>query len=115
MAKKTPRTSPPGASPDATTVKSPVVRANIMNRQLSKSPSFATLYSNDTQVQITPWDIRLVFGLIQEVQAEPPMAVIEQVGEVRMSLQHAKRIMLILVEQLKNYEQNIGPIPLPPD
>ena len=114
MAKKKPHTLP-GAPQDMTTVEGSVVRANLQNRQLSKSPSFATFYANDTQMQITPWDLRLTFGVIQDVQAEPPVAIIEQVGEVRMSLQHAKRIVLVLVEQLRIYEQTVGPIALPRD
>ena len=78
------------------------------------SSNFVSLYTNDTQLQVTPWDVRMIFGEITEpASAERPVNVIKQIGEVRMSPQHAKIVMLILANQLEQYESNIGPIPLP--
>lgn len=92
-----------------------LVRANV-NREETASPSFVTLYTNDTQLQVSPWDVRLIFGEISRPPTdENPRTLIKQTGEVRMSPQHAKVVAKILMAQLKLYEENYGPIPLPPD
>ena len=92
-----------------------IVRANI-DREVVASPTFVTLYTNDTQVQVTPWDVRLIFGEISSGPTDKlPTIEIKQTGEVRMSPQHAKRIMMILLQQLTNYEERFGAIPQPPD
>ena len=89
-----------------------IVRANV-RREVFRSPSFVSLYANDTQVQTSPWDVRLIFGEIEDVAKDPPTVNIKQGGEVRMSPQHAKRVVMLLIQQLRNYEETIGPIPLP--
>ena len=92
-----------------------IVRANI-NRSVEKSPSFASLYANDVQVQVTPWDVRLILGEIASVPTpEDQTVVVREVGELRLSPQLAKRLALILIEQLRHYEDRFGPIPTPPD
>jgi hypothetical protein len=71
-----------------------------------------SLYVNDTQVQITPWDIRLMFGEISSVPTPAnPAIVVKQTGEIRMSLTHAKKVAKVLVQQIALYEATIGPIP----
>jgi hypothetical protein len=103
--------------PPATALEAPkndgIVRANV-SREETTSPTFVTLYANDTQIQVSPWDVRLIFGEITEpATAERPTNIIKRTGEVRMSPQHAKVVAMILVAQLKNYEENLGPIPGP--
>jgi len=115
MAKR--KATQPASTPAASvpTKESPIIRATV-NRAVVISPTFASLYSNDTQIQTTPWDIRLIFGQIHEVPTEErPTIVINQVGEVRMSPQHAKKIATLLLEQLQGYESKVGPIPQPKD
>lgn len=91
-----------------------IVRANV-NREVIQSPTFVSLYANDTQVQISLWDVRLIFGLISNIPSPQDKSVqVTTVGEVRMSPQHAKQVTMILVQQLKLYEERMGPIPLPP-
>lgn len=88
--------------------------SKTVTRDLVVSPSFVTIYANDTQLQTTPWDIRFVFG---EMSVEPRdgevVMSVKQVAEVRMSPQHAKRVATILLEQLQSYEASFGPIPQP--
>lgn len=92
-----------------------MVRANIQ-REVTVSPDFVSLYSNDTQVQVTPWDIRLIFGEISEIsKAEQSIIRIKSTGEVRMSPQHAKRVAALLVKQIEFYESKVGAIPMPTD
>lgn len=83
-----------------------------VKREMVEGSQFVSLYVNDTQIQITPWDIRFIFGLIMELPTiETPTVSIKTIGEVRMSPQHAKRVATILLQQLHVYEQNIGLIP----
>src|SRR5580765_4601818 len=80
-----------------------IVRANV-NRHVERSPSFVSIYTNDTQVQVSPWDIRLIFGLIDDpATLERPTVKVNTIGEVRMSPQHAKVVLGILTQQLKIY------------
>ncbi len=108
---KTPKAT--GAQPSTADADVKVVRANV-NRQVTAAQNFVSLYTNDTQVQLSPWDVRLIFGVIVEPPAsERPSIQITSVGEVRMSPQHAKKVALILLKQLQHYEETIGPIPVP--
>jgi hypothetical protein len=84
-------------------------------REVNVSPTFAAYYTNDTEVQTGPWDVRLRLGQIAEVDSERNHAIITRVAEVRMSPQHAKRVVAILMEHLERYEAKYGPIPLPQD
>ena len=92
----------------------PIVRANV-GRHVVTSPSFVSLYANDTEVQTTPWDIRLTFGELSINNDSATPVVVKQTGEVRMSPQHAKRVAMILIAQLKVYEEKFGAIPQPSD
>ena len=90
-----------------------IVRANA-NRHVVVSPAFVSLYSNDTQLQMTPWDVRLIFLEITDPPtADDPVVTVKVTGEVRMSPQHAKKVVSILEAQLRRYEETIGPIPDP--
>ena len=90
-----------------------IVRANV-EREVVVSPDFVSLYANDTQFQTSPWDFRLIFGVIDAVPTnENHTVVVKQTGEVRMSPQHAKKITQLLLEQLAGYEKRFGPIPQP--
>jgi hypothetical protein len=94
----------------------PIVRANL-NRHVVTSPAFVSIYANDTQLQTTPWDMRFTFG---EISVEPSdddttKVTVKTTAEIRMSPQHAKRVAIILVQQIKAYEANFGPIPQPKD
>ncbi len=81
-------------------------------RMVRRSEQFVSIYANDTQIQTTPWDVRLVFGQI-ETPSDGDMTLVEvkQIADVRMSPQHAKRITQILLDQLRAYEEKMGPIP----
>ncbi len=91
-----------------------IVRANA-TRSVVRSPTFASYYSNDVQSQVSPWDVRLQFGLIQEVDKEANRATIELMAEVRLSPQIVKRVLRLIETQLKDYEDKFGTIPLPRD
>lgn len=93
------------------------VQAEVnFRRDLTKSPDYFSIYANDFQVQTGPWDVRLVFGEIGDSSTEggiPAMSV-RQLGEMRMSPQIAKKLTMILIEQLRTYENRFGEIPAIP-
>ena len=92
-----------------------IVRANA-SREEVVDPAFVSLYANDTQVQTSPWDFRLIFGQISTAPTrERKTIVINQVGEVRMSPQHVKTLVQVLLQQLAGYEARFGRIPQPKD
>ena len=89
-----------------------IVRANV-NREVVESTTFVSLYANDTQIQLSPWDVRLIFGLISEPATVERPVIVKTIGEVRMSPQHAKKVVQILERQLRVYENTLGSIPVP--
>ena len=100
------------------TVPFPTVRVDhnqpTITREMSKSAEFVSLYANDVQVQTTQWDVRLVLGEISDPpSSESPTLKIQQLGELRISPQLAKRLTLIMLDQIKVYEENFGEIPGP--
>ena len=84
-----------------------------IKREETRSPAFFSAYTNDVQVQTSPWDMRMIFGEIATpATTQVHRVVINQLGEVRMSPQLAKTVAMIMVKQLRVYESRFGPIPL---
>ena len=85
-----------------------------IKREVQKSSAFVSVYANDVQVQTTPWDLRFVFGEVSGPVSPENMAFnVIQLAEVRVSPQLAKRLMLIMAQQIQGYEERIGQIPQP--
>jgi hypothetical protein len=95
-----------------------VVRGNF-NREVARSQNFVSFYSNDVQLQTSPWDVRITFSEMwvdrDSDENGNKAAHVTEVGEVRLSPMLAKRVMLILAAQIQNYEERFGPIPQPED
>jgi hypothetical protein len=73
-------------------------------------------YANSVNVSTTLYDVSLHFRSESIVQASEDRAVKEITGQftIRMSPQHAKSLVSILVKQIKNYESDqdvILPVP----
>ena len=87
-------------------------REQVVRREITKSPTFISLYANDVQVHTSPWDVRLLLGSVGELPtADHPVVNITQLADLRMSPQLAKRLVAIMIEQIKVYEERFGPIP----
>ena len=72
------------------------------------------IYCNSVQLGVSPYDLMI------ELQRRPPViggdAKLMHVGTVRMSLEHAKVLGIMLRKALKNYEDQTGrPIPMHPE
>ncbi len=86
-----------------------------VKRENIRSPEFVSIYANDIQVQTSPWDMRFILGEITTpATAGEPVVTIRQLGELRISPQLAKRLTMIMVDQLGVYEKRFGQIPEPP-
>ena len=68
-------------------------------------------YTNNTQVETGVWDVRFRFGVVDEFDKANNIIHAVHVAEVRMSLEHAKRIHTILTEQLDRYQARFGKLP----
>jgi uncharacterized protein DUF3467 len=113
MAKVKKPTTEPAVTPHDSAEGGELVRANI-HRRTETTADYVRIYANDMQAQTTPWDVRLIFGQISGTPTtNDPTLTVRQVGEVSMSPQFAKRVAVILLGQLEQYERTIGPIPLP--
>jgi hypothetical protein len=87
-------------------------RSPIVNRAVTRSPGFVSIYANDIQVQTSPWDLRFVFAEMGDLVATEIVTVhVKEVAELRISPQMAKKLVVIMAEQLKQYEQRFGEIP----
>ena len=87
-----------------------------IKREATRSPDFFSVYTNDIQVQTSPWDMRIILGDVAKPAAANDLMVrINQLGEVRISLQLAKRLTSILIGQIQTYEERFGSIPSPPE
>jgi Protein of unknown function (DUF3467) len=76
----------------------------------ARSETYAKLYANAANIEVTPWDFKLIFG---ELKRSGTTFSIEQHFEVAMSPQHAKALSNLLNQNLREYEQQIGEIKLP--
>jgi len=79
-----------------------------------EADNYHQAYANSVQVRMTMWDLELVFGKIKQNAAADgaPTVVIENFGAVTLSPSQAKALSEVLVQHVRMYEENFGPIPL---
>jgi|ERR1017187_8960611 hypothetical protein len=88
--------------------------AVAMTRSNTRSPEFFSIYANDIQVQVSPWDMRFILGEVTDpIETAEHVVTIRQLAELRISPQLAKSLSVILIDQLRKYEENFGQIPGP--
>jgi hypothetical protein len=104
-----------GTSSEVEGVPAPPIGQPEVTRSEIKAEGYFSVYVNDIQMQVTPWDIRLVLAEIQDVTKAPPTINLKALGEIRMSPQLAKKVAIILMGQLRQYEAQFGEIPVPKD
>ena len=73
------------------------------------------IYCDGVQIASTPFDVMIELQRRPPGLPTPPDAKPVRVGTVRMSLEHAKVLAIILRKNLKAYEDQTGPIPLHSD
>ena len=102
----------PVAAATEPSVEDDIVRGNV-NRTVEKSPTFISVYANDVQLQTTPWDVRLTFGTmrVDPLPDGEPIAKVLEIADVRLSPQLAKRVMVILFQQIQRYRGKVWAYP----
>jgi hypothetical protein len=91
------------------------VRGNVTKRIEQPSQGFVSLYANDINVMMTPWDFRLRIGQLDAVNVDANEAIVTILADLRLSPPHLKKLAQVLNKQLEAYETHIGPIAMPPD
>lgn len=69
------------------------------------------VYANGVQISSTPWDFTIEFYLKRSADLKEPA---EMLGRLRISPAHALILARLLQKQVDAYQQQIGPISLPP-
>jgi hypothetical protein len=74
----------------------------------TKGPAFVSIYANNVELNVSPWDFRFRLGHI--IEATDESVSIEETAHVYMSPQHAKAFLKVLSGTLQRYEDKFGPI-----
>jgi len=80
-------------------------------QQNTKAADFKSIYANNVQLFMSPWDVAFVFGENQSVKDN--ILMVEQSVRVVMSPQHAKVFAQVLNDQIGRYETTFGTIQIP--
>jgi hypothetical protein len=74
----------------------------------AKSPAFVTIYANNVELNVSPWDFKFRLGHVSDITDE--LFSVEETAHVYMSPPHAKAFLKILSGALKKYEETFGKI-----
>ena len=77
---------------------------------LEKSTDYRDTYANSVQVRLSIWDFFLVFGTLEQQDAD--QVRIENFQGIYLSPQQAKALSNVLVHNVAQYEQSFGTISL---
>ncbi|HUQ91440.1 MAG TPA: DUF3467 domain-containing protein [Bryobacteraceae bacterium] len=83
----------------------------MLSKRFTQSPDFFSVYANDVQLQTSPFDVRMILGEMGDSDSGTATLQVKLLGEVRFSVELAKRLTQILAEQLRGYEERFGEIP----
>ncbi len=78
----------------------------------SKSEYFERLYANSVAVQVSPWDIAIIFGEILG-KDEDGRPRIEETVQVTLTREVAKALGALIGSYVRNYEKQVGKIAVP--
>ena len=79
-----------------------------MVTQSSKSANFVDIYTNNSRVSVSPWDVSITFSLAKELM--PGLLSSEDQCVIRMSPQQFKIFTNAIVTTLKAWEEVFGEI-----
>jgi hypothetical protein len=80
--------------------------------KLHNAPDFRESYANSVQIHVSVWDFLLTFGRLQ--QQTPEAVEVTNFQSIYLSPQQAKALMMILGQNVENYEKAFGEIKLDP-
>ena len=80
--------------------------------KLTNTSDFRENYANSIQVRVSVWDFLLTFGTLQE--QSPEQVHVQNFQNIYLSPQQAKALLMILQQNVVNYEKAFGEIKLDP-
>ncbi len=80
--------------------------------KLTNTDNFRENYANSIQVRVSVWDFLLTFGTLQE--QSPEQVHVQNFQNIYLSPQQAKALLMILQQNVVNYEKAFGEIKLDP-
>jgi Protein of unknown function (DUF3467) len=83
------------------------------NSQISnKGDGFTKIYANNIEMNVTHWDMSLIFGEIVGEEGDKP--IVEQKVKVNMSKEFTKALLNLLTVNIAAYEKQYGEITVIP-
>lgn len=79
---------------------------------LTNTPDFRESYANSVQIHVSVWDFLLTFGRLQA--QTPELVEVANFQNIYLSPQQAKALLMILQQNVENYEKAFGAIKLDP-
>lgn len=79
---------------------------------LSNSAEYRESYANSVQIHVSVWDFLLTFGRLQS--QTPELVEVQNFQSIYCSPQQAKALLMILKQNVENYEKAFGEIKLDP-
>jgi flagellar protein FlaG len=82
------------------------------NIKLTNSAEYRESYANSVQIHVSVWDFLLTFGRLQ--QQTPELVEVTNFQSIYLSPQQAKALLMILRQNVENYEKAFGEVKLDP-
>ena len=82
------------------------------NVKLTNSAEYRESYANSVQIHVSVWDFLLTFGRLQ--QQTPELVEVSNFQSIYLSPQQAKALLMILRQNVENYEKAFGEVKLDP-
>ena len=82
------------------------------NIRLVNAPDYRDGYANSVQVRVSVWDFLLIFGRLQQINAQE--VEVQNFQGIYLSPQQAKALLTILEQNVRQYESTFGDIKLDP-
>jgi hypothetical protein len=79
------------------------------------APDVPEIYADSAQISSSPFGVAMSLGTNPPHHSGPNPPQMRTQIVVRMSLEHAKVVAMLLRRQLKEFERHNGEIPLPPE
>jgi len=82
------------------------------NIRLVNAPDYRDGYANSVQIRVSVWDFLLIFGRLQPLSAQE--VEVTNFQGIYLSPQQAKALLMILEQNVRQYESTFGEIKLDP-
>lgn len=93
------------------------IPASVVQAHLERGEDFVSRYANHVQVESGPFDLKVVFGLVDQagVAKIPPRAIVEQHTAMNLAWPEVKVLIYFMQVHLAGYEKTNGKVKIPTD